>query len=206
MHGTHMARRKEITARPITRTVTVASPLNPGLTDKVEFVSSPLDRVRGKQRLLPEQVMAGEKYQNAWTMLQGPRAMQWESNVQSARGPRISPAIPLMQAGEVLASATSIIGKNVLIIEAVLGYGYTMEETASKLFERTANSDDARFIGRVFRESLTALALHWFPDKTKSRRVPLFYRSFNDLGTGSTEVEPSETAHASHRGVDYKRR
>ena len=124
MHGTHMACRVEITARPITRTVTVASPLNPGLTDKVEFVASPLDRVRGKQRLLPEQVMAGEKYQNAWTMLQGPRAMQWESNVQSARGPRISPAIPLMQAGEVLASATSIIGKNVLIIEAVLGYGY----------------------------------------------------------------------------------
>ena len=195
-----------VTAREETRIVTVASPTVPGAQEVLEYIPTILDKVSGKQRLLPEQRMAAEKYRAAWDMLQGPRAMQWESGIQITRGPKVSPAIPLMMAGETLAQATQELGRDVLIVEAVLGYGFTMEETAYRLYERKASRQDTEYIGRTFRESLTILAKRWFPDKNKGARIPLFYRGFNELTSDGEFVEGGSTAHASVGKVDIRRR
>jgi hypothetical protein len=92
-----------ITAREETRLTTVASPTVPGAVEVLEFVPDILDKLTGKERLLPEQWMAAQKYQQAYDTSLGNRAMQWESNIQMPRGPRLSPAIPLMDAHGLLA-------------------------------------------------------------------------------------------------------
>ena len=195
-----------ITARDGTYLVTRASPTVAGAQETLDYVPSPFEKSYGRRRLSSEQDEARQKYERAWQRLQGPGAIPWESSIQVTRGPRGSPSEALMEAGRTLAEASGELGKHVVIVEMIVGFGFTDLEAATEWYRRPANRHEAEHIGRTFKDCLTLLAKKWFPDRSKRSGNRLFYRGFNGLTADLEFIEGGHTAHASVGKVDIRRR
>lgn len=177
-------------------------------TEAVEYVRSPVDYLRGKQKLDPYQVAAAEKYRGAWELLQSSPggAMDFE-RVRGGGAPGSPPAVALLAAADILAEAAEVLGRHVLVIDASVGFGYSVAETAARLYRKVPSRSDIEFIGRLIRECLSMLAVKWGQGKnTKSQhRILSLYRPFSAIPVASEAVEgPMKVGGTAHAGPGKK--
>ena len=171
-------------------------------SERVEQVQGPVERLHGHQRLTPPQLQAAHCYRDAWDLVQAsPGGSLDLDRVRGAVSSGSAPAPVLMAAAGILADATRILGRHVLVIEASVGYGYSVRDTAARLLRPMPKRGDVEFMGRLIRESLGHLASEWYP---AGRRGSI--GTWHGDGTASLlpqygEMTPGGTAHASARKV-----
>lgn len=154
----------------------------------VQRVVTSIARLRGRNKLTPRQSDVAEMFRAAFETVMSSLggSMDFERVRSPSGGARAMPEANLI-AAETLRDARQLLGeRGILIVEQIVCYGRTTEETARQLYgyddREKVKARDANHIGRVLHEALTQLADAWRPI-TKSNRI----RSFRTDKVGTSE-------------------
>jgi hypothetical protein len=132
------------------------------------------NRLRGKNKLDAMQSLAADEYRDAYeTVRAGLGGVMDFDRARGGSGNSAGLAEAVLIAGEKLRKAKALVGNRaIIIVEQIVCEGRGIEECTRGLYgylegEVTA-SRDVNYVGRVLREALTELSMHWHP-KPKSR-------------------------------------
>lgn len=190
-----MAKRKSSgpsrpTARPATVETVVASPWHPGKTDRVQRVVDSVLVLRRAGRISAEQWQAAELYRDAYDAVRaGPGGAMDPGKTGGACGSR-TPSTAAFDAGLRLREATRALDaievppggevKITVVVEMVVGQGWTVEDAASAIHQPGA---DGRASGRnramvayMLRLGLAALAEVWLRGGPRRARTEALVR------------------------------
>lgn len=158
----------ERTARRPTMTVTVSSPWLPGVTDRVEKVVDTIMLMRRSKQINEWQYLAADRFRDAYeavrTGLGGACDLE---RVRAGGGQGRGSNERAAWGTETLADATACLAKigGSVIVEMVVGQGYSVDDAAGSLFGRAADGtvrrQDREAVGNFLRMHLRALADLW---------------------------------------------
>jgi hypothetical protein len=142
------------------------------------------------------QRMAGSTYRDAVDAVQGGMASALDMSRVRRSGGAGGPVPTALWGADMLAEARKVLGVSQgLVVASVLAEGRTVEETARRRMGAKASRRDIEFIGRMFRDALTALADAWHP-VVRARMTAVLADDARPSGTQGGAIEPGTVVHA----------
>lgn len=142
------------------------------------------------------QRMAGSTYRDAVDAVQGGMASALDMSRVRRSGSPGGPVPTALWGADMLAEARRVLGVSQgLVVASVLAEGRTIDETARRRMGAKASRRDIEFIGRMFRDALTALADAWHP-VARGRMTAVLAPDARPTGTQGGAIEPGTVVHA----------